>query len=393
MSDQPIQPIQPPIQQTTPEQKKGKIEILSSIKKLIEKNGYNVSDEEIIKLFGIFNTNSASRVFTLNAQLEGTARQEEIKIFPKKSVYIEKYDEFVEFNDILFDNMINNFNNERLFKPYIDIEHQLGEKYADIITLTKKPDGLYATIELNEQGRLAIKGNKYSYISPEWGDRTDTEGIKHNDVLCAVTLTNIPALEGELPTLQTQIKLDKGEQMNEFDKRLAKLEGKLSGNKKLQDGAPAEPAIDINVVMEAIQMIKEAIAKIDELTQQGDAAAEEAMKFKKLLEDQQMATEQKEKDDFFELMINDGQLEPSEMDDWSKQYDISKEFVRKMLSSRPKKGNRQLSVSFAGSKTLSKDDYEIGEQNGYDMDDPKEQKRYQKEVLGNLKVYSSIRED
>jgi hypothetical protein len=372
-----------------PAQSKSKIEILNSIKRLIEKNGYTISDEKIIEMFGVFNTKENSKILTLNTKLEAGKKQT-IKVFPKKTVYIEKYDVFQEFNDILFDRMIENFGNPKLFKPYMDVEHQLGEKYADITNLFKKEDGLYAEIELNEAGLKAIKEKQYSYISPEWGDRKDTENIKHSDVLWAVTLTNIPALEGELPMLQEQIKLEKGGKIMDLNKRLAKLEGKVE-NLKLQEEPMLSPEI-----LEALQMIKEAVAKIDELTQAKDIAEEEAAKFKKQVEETELSAAKEEKESFFKEVVENGRLEADEVDEWSKQYDLSeesKQFVKRMLLSRPEKKSFQLSTSFESKHDkLSKDDYRIGEEAGYDMDDAKERKRYMKEVLNDLKIHKSSME-
>jgi hypothetical protein len=359
--------------------RKSKIEVLGTIKKLIEKNGYNISDEELLKMFGVFNTVEHSKLCTFNIKLSAD-KEQIIKVLPNKSVYIEKYDEHTPLNEKLFDDMINNFNNPKLFKPFVDLEHQLGEKYADIVELFKKPDGLYAKIKLNEQGKLAIKENKYSYISPEWGDRTDTDGNKHPNVLWAITLTNIPALEGELPTLQDQIKLTKGGNM-ELSKRLDRLELKL-GNIKLQEEGMIPPEI-----LEAIQMIKEAIGKIDEITQQKDVAEEEAMKYKKELEEIENEVKQKEKDDFFKSVVENDQLEACEVEEWSKQYDISKDFVVKILTSRPKETKR-LTTNYHKSE-LSSEDYKIGEDAGYNMDDPQEQKKYKKEVLDGIKVHKT----
>lgn len=397
-----IQPIQPPA--IEPVKPKSKFDILSSFKKMVEKNGLSISEDVLIKMFGMFGAQQDKKIFSLHnnvisldVKMGDTAKQV-IKIFPKKTVYIDKYDESVSFDDLLFDQMIENFNNNSLFKPYVDIEHKLGEKYADITQLIKREDGLFAEIQLNELGLDAISKNKYSYISPQWGDRTDTEHILHSNVLWAATLTNVPALEGELPKLQEQIRLTKNQggtmDTKELSKKAALLEGKASTMKLQEDGGGAE---SLPVIMEAVQMIREAVAKIDEVTQQKDVAEEEAMQFKKTLAEIEQQSLEKEQKEFFELMVKDGKLQPAEVDEWSKHYATSKdskEFVKRTLSSRPGEKSYQLSVSGTNENhSLSKEDIEIAESTGWDMSDPKEVKRYKKEVLDDLNVYSTHKKE
>lgn len=70
-----------------------------------------------------------------------------------------------------------------------------------ITKLTKKDDGLYATVEWSERAAEYIKNEEYKYISPEFSiDVTDEYG---NDiegaVLYAAALTNRPFLKGMAP--------------------------------------------------------------------------------------------------------------------------------------------------------------------------------------------------
>jgi hypothetical protein len=328
--------------QTTPPEKKSKIDILSNIKKLVEKNGYSISDEKILEMFGVIQDGKGT-LTKLNKKLDSSKNIHEIKVFPKKTVYIEKYDEHVKFDDKLFNEMIDAFKCETLFKPYMDVDHELKEKYCEIIDLTIKEDGLYATIEPNEKGRDAIKNNIYSYISPEWGDRTDTDGVTHKNVLWAITLTNIPALEGENPKLQDQMRLNKNKKgkFMTLTQRLATLEGKVSNYRLMEGEAPVLPP----EILEALQMIKDAMVAIDELTMQNQEVVEEkeaALLAKetaeKIATDTQAKLNEiegaklaKEKEDFFLDVVSKGQLDPSEVEEWEKQYDTSKDFVVKIL--------------------------------------------------------------
>lgn len=398
--------------QAPPQEKKSKIDILSSIKKLIEKNGYCISDEKILEMFGNINEGKGY-LSKLNKRLDTKKSIHEIKVFPKKSVYIEKYDENIIFNDILFTQMIEGFNCPKLFKPYVDEDHQLKEKFADIIDLYIKDDGLYAKIELNEKGINAIKNNIYSYISPEWGDRADTDGDNHKNVLWAITLTNIPALEGENPKLQDQIKLNKTnggfknmDKNKTLNHRLATLEGKVS-NYKLQDEAAAMMPPEI---MEAIQMIKDALAVIDQMTQQNEiiqqqkeeiqaqkeVAEQTALEYKEKFDSIENEKLEQEKETFFENVVKEGKLNPDEVEDWKLQYTKSKDFVTKILSSRPEKSsgvqktgttldNKGDVVMYKGkSYKLSAMDYTIMANQKFDRHNPADVERYIKDVLEGM---------
>ena len=385
-------------------EKKSKIEILNSIKKLIEKNGYAISDEKILEMFGVIEEGKGY-LNKLSKKLDSNNKTQEIQVFPRKKVFIEKYNEYMDFNDTFFDEMIANFHNPKLFKPFMDELHNLEEKFADIVDLVKKPEGLFAKIILNDKGKEAIKNNIYSYISPEWGDRTVTDGSTYKNVLCAITLTNIPALEGENPTLQDQIKLNKkGGNFMELSDKIKKLETDVEGlkkkNYKLQDDMPAIPPDVMNVITEAMQMISEAQAKIQEVTQQKEVIEEQkviaeqsAMEFKEKFENVEAEKAKVEKDAFFENVVKDGQLEAGLVDDWKAQYDVSPEFVVKMLTKNPK----QISLQKTSTTTLEKDkenivnyngkkyklttfDYKVMEQHGYDKTKPLELERYIKEV-------------
>lgn len=382
--------------------KKSKIDVLGSIKKLIEKSGYAISDEKILEMFGVIE-DKKGYLSRLNKKLDSSSDTQEIKVFPKKTVFIGKYRKTITFDDKLFNEMISAFNDPKLFKPYVDEAHMLGEKFADILDLLIKDDGFYAKIQLNDKGKDVIKNNIYSYISPEWGDRTDTDGNIHKNALVAITLTNIPALEGENPKLQDQIKLTKkgGIYMN-ISQKLANLEGRVS-NYKLQDEAtpPMPPEI-----MEAIQMIKEAIAKIDELTQQNQEVVEEketaiaekevaektAIEYKEKYDTIETEKKEAEKDVFFEKVVSDGQLEAGEIEEWKLQYEKSQDFVTKILTSRPVKSNTQKTtttledtsdeVTYNGKKyKLSIADYKIMEQHNFDKTNVKDVDRYIREVL------------
>jgi len=355
---------------------KSKIEVMSDIKKLFDKNGFSITDDKILE---IFDTIGESSKFELQIHQLDKSTQYEIKVFPKKRVYIDHEGKYLELNDAMFDQIITNFKNEKLFKPFVDEQHKRGEKFGDILDLYKKDDGLYAKINLNSRGQTVVKDNIYSYVSPEWGDRVDTEKELHKNVLLAITLTNIPALEGENPKLQDQIRLEKikGGNMvvSEVKEKLAKFEGSL--NHKLQD-APAMPGLD-----EIIAMMKEMLAKMEELTGQKEVAEQKAEEFQAKLSKIEEEKHIDEKERFFESATRDGQIDPKEVEDWKLEYDRSKDFVVKMISMKPKKSSIQLTRTNLESKTeLENIDYHVMDQMGYKRPDGAyDIDRYKKEVL------------
>jgi hypothetical protein len=361
---------------------KGKLEILSEFKKMIEKNGLSIDDDALLELYQKFTTKPEDvRQFSLSNELKPTSDLQTIQIFPKKKVFVDKYNEWILFNDKFFDEVIQNFENPKLFKPFIDKDHSLQEKFADIVRLFKNETGLFAEIQLNDLGIDAIKNNKYSYISPEWGSRINTDKELCKNVLWAVTLTNIPALEGELPRLQDQIKLTKGVKMD-YREKLASLEGRLQlSNRKLQ----GEEAADVPgaVIAELVAMTRELLGKMEEAIGAKEQAEEIAMTANEELNTIKNEQLSKEKEEFFTKALKSGQIEPKEKEMLYNQYDASPDFVRKFVLSRDKKEERQLSAPKTNDDnfTLSKEDKEIAEGAGYDVSTSEGLKKFRKEVM------------
>jgi len=226
---------------------------------------------------------------------------------------------------------------------------------------------------------------RYSYVSPEFGTRKDLDGIEHRNALWAVTLTNIPAFEGKIRPLQDQVRFEKINGGNRMDlkTRLAKYEGQMSTIRFAADAAPMDPAVG-EMLGGLVESLKEAIAKIEELTGQKAVAEEAAEVAQASLTKIQSEKAEAEKSAFFEASVKDGQLEPAELDDWRSQYDVSKDFVVKMISMRPKKSSAQLSVGRVESNTtLSKEDYIIMEKQGFqNADGSYDTARYLRDVIG-----------
>jgi hypothetical protein len=370
-----------------PKKPKSKLELLSEFKKQLEKNGYSLEDEKLESLLqhiGLTGNLPQLDRFSNSVKLDKSAPVQIIQVFPKKKCYFEKYDKYVDFNDELFDQMILNFNNPKLFKPYMDVDHKLEEKNADILDLFKKPDGLYAKIQLNDLGLENIKNNKYSYISPEWGPRTDTEKKLHNNVLWAVTLTNIPAFEGELPKLQEQMKLTKKKGNIMLNTRLMKLASemdklnfkntiKLADTPEDTQSNPIDPAI----IEEAIMMINDLSMKLKEAIGQKEQAEEQVQEMTKKAEEKEMNT-------FIEEAIKCGKIEAKDQEIYIKLWKTNKEDVKALIDSKPENTQQRLSLSAKqDSQGLEKNDYEIMDKQGYrNPDGSYDIVRYKKAIGG-----------
>lgn len=362
--------------------KKGKLELLNDFKKQLEKNGISITEDKLLELFSSMtakqNTLSlSSDPIKLESSILEDHTTQEIKIFPRGKVWINKYKVQLTFDELFFNTMIDNFNDSKLFKPYVDENHDLGIKYADIVELSKKDDGLYAKIQLNEMGLDVIKNNKYSYISPEWGDRVDTEKKLHKNVLFAVTLTNVPALEGELPKLQEQIKLTKerGKTMT-LDQRVLAAQTKLSI--KLE-GESAD-MVPMASVQEIADLLTELKAKVDELTIAKDNAEEVAEEMAGELNQIKEAEALSIKESFFKEKVSLGQLEPCEVEDYKELYKTNESLVRKILDGRQAKDESKTLSGEVVENTvkLSIEDSKIMESCGMDPSDPKQVKEYLK---------------
>lgn len=309
-------------------------------------------------------------------KLSNTDEIQTIKVFPLKKVYVQKYEKYIDFNDQFFTALIDNYNQPTLSKPYGDKEHNLQEKYFDIVDVFKDYEnekfgpGLYAKIRLNEKGKKVIKENEYSYISPEVGPKVDTNGKRFNNVLWAITLTNIPALETENPTLQEQVQLIKftkkeiAEMLIDYKKAIESFELKLSNdNVKPED---SKNVIDAGAMKTVLDTLKLAVKDIDKLTEEKKAMTEKNLELSKKLTGIEKEKLEKEKEDFFSGVLEKGQLEPGDLDDWKAQYDKDKDFVIKVLSKRDEKNDSNVKMTSSQQEKanglglkLSNDDLEV----------------------------------
>ena len=334
-----------------------------------------------------------SAFMLLKKEVELTESVQTIQVFPEGKVYIGQYDSVMDCDEKFFNQMITNFNDPALSKPYIDVDHEFKVSYGDIDEFFIKDNKFYMKARLNTKGIAAIKNREYKYISPAFGDVIDTAGVEHKNVLIAVTLTNNPALMGLMPSLQEQVKLSGVTNLKIGTYKLEKETPKVKqGGKMLRltrllnlQELANEDAI-MAAVMAVQKSLEETLGAIKVITEQKDAAVAEAEGLSKQIEESELAIKTKEKDNFFELAIKNGQLEIKEADDWKGMYDKDSAFVVKMIGGRTKKteGQKSLTSDKAGTKELSKQDREIMESEGMDPDKPEDVKKYTKYVLGGV---------
>ena len=157
---------------------------------------------------------------------------QEIIICELKSAFIQKYGKELPFTTKYFDEIIENFGNPALSNPKLIANHD-GEsvKYADIIGLRYDDKWLYAKIKLNYNGYMSLSRGDFDYVSPHFGKQVDTDRRTYNNTLIETSLTNFPALCGDLPSLPEQIKLSKGNAMDALKKLIEYFTQKVSSYK------------------------------------------------------------------------------------------------------------------------------------------------------------------
>ncbi len=316
---------------------------------------------------------------------------QKIQIFPRGKVYIEKYDEWKECDDAFFDELIKNFNDPSLSKPKIDKDHDFGISHGDIIDLEKTDKGLFANVYINDLFYDAVINRHYNYISPAFGERTGTDGVKHNTVLNAASLVNYPALEGTIGDVQSQMlffrKLLKEGDYMEFEKRLAEIEGKLSAMTLDKTG-------DIGLSKEILGMAKEInseLLKTNNTVIELNKSVEDGKKELSKVNDELTAKKEelnviktaelkKEAEAVVKQAIEDGQFHVALFDKKVKDYILDKNNVLdeiKVLPKIPKKGQQ----SFSGGQEMSRmseEECKMFEELGLDPKDEKVFAAYKK---------------
>jgi len=177
-----------------------------------------------------------------------------IQLLPRGKYWIEGRQEYLLFDDTMFKELVDSFNDPAIPQMSLDKNHKREESYGSFQNMRITEKGLVADVKLNDTGKRLIKQEEYKYISPYFGSYVDTNKKAHKWNMSLVTLTNIPALGGLLPTLQSQIEL-------EDKQKQPKQEGKHMNMVALEVGLQAEA--NETIVLEAVRALKSKVIALE----------------------------------------------------------------------------------------------------------------------------------
>jgi phage I-like protein len=216
----------------------------------------------------------------IKLDIQPSSDWQKIKIFPKGD--IQANGETLTFDDKFFQSMMQNLNNKDIPTVKMDKNHEYKENYAEFRNPTIEKDGFYLEIKLNPEGVKLVKDKVYTSISPAYGEYTDPKGVKHENVLYAVSLTNFPALGTTIPALGEQIKLEqntKGEKS--MDKEILKELGLIeTSDSKVQLEAVKKLKLSLEIETQKNKELSKQIddIKLKELEKEAISSIDEALK-------------------------------------------------------------------------------------------------------------------
>lgn len=271
---------------------------------------------------------------------------QKILVFPRGEFFIEKYNDWVTFDDKFFNQIIDAYNSDSIKKPFIDKNHELKDSFGDISNPSIEDQGLFFEAVLTPTGVELIRDRIYTSISPTFGEFTDNQGKKWPNVLVSVSLTNVPALQTSLPELQTQMSLSitsgglyyfnfSSENLEKGEKQMKNLEvilRKLELSPEASDIAITEAIqklIDDGVTKE--QLIASLTKKLEEVQAMADSAAAEANEAKAEVEMMKDENVKKEFESVFVESLKSGKVLPAEKDKFFNLFKTDKDFTVNML--------------------------------------------------------------
>lgn len=282
--------IMPPTQQQSvatdpPPRPKGKLDIIAAIKKLIDKEGAVIPESELIALLNKIQVKDMPGVTDMKMgdfikslalqQVQPTEDNQTIIALPRGKHYVitSTFKGWVDFNDKLFKNIIDNFNSAALSKPYIDKNHERDASYGIIENPQIIPEGLSIDFKLNKYGLELVREGVYNYISPTITDFQDGTGKIVKDWLATISLVNSPALLGAIAPLKEQLNLSlKLEERKKRKMDLTKLiELSVKFGKPLNLAGEINPETVMSIMPEIIDLVTKLNDTITKL--QGDVAA------------------------------------------------------------------------------------------------------------------------
>lgn len=294
-------------------------------------------------------------------ELEQNTELQDIVIFPRGRFFIQHLNRWIEFNDEFYNEILASFMDGNLAKPFIDKNHEKGESFGDIEDLYIAEDGMHAKVRLNEKGIELIKDRQYRYISPWFGGFTDTQGKEHKWVLFSVSLTNIPALSGELPELQEQMQLEMEVGMEKTKEVFNKLKAVLIEKKwiQLEDGEEKDFDTQVsemlNVLYERMLALSDVAAQVKSLLAEKKAVEEKLEAEKQKVASLEQEKLEREAKEVIQKAVEQGKYPVALFEMKVAQYLKDREMVMKEIELLPAIRTKKEGYSFEANDLTEED--------------------------------------
>jgi len=305
-----------------------------------------------------------------------------VTVFPRGKHYINKYNLVLNCDDKFFGEVKKWWDQSTFKKPYLDKNHEFGEKYGEFTDMRITDSGLQMFLTLTEEGKELLKSGKFEYLSPTFNDAKDSKGTLYKNVIFTVSLVNYPALM-VLDKIQEQIALSiegdnntrGGKSMELREIVASKLKLNLASDdssilaeieRLLQEGATIE---DLKT---EVQKMKEALAGAEAEKLKAEKEKEEAEAKLSALEQE---SKRKDAERIIDEAIELGQYLPALREMKIEQFFSSPGTVEKELSIIPKipAGKKKSQPGYENIE-LSAEDRQILEDAGYDLSKPEDMK-------------------
>lgn len=303
-----------------------------------------------------------------------------VTVFPRGKHYISKYNLVLNCDDKFFSEVKKWWKGSTFKKPYLDKNHEFGEKYGEFTEMRVNEEGLQMYLVLTDEGKELLKSGKYEYLSPTFNDAKDSTGQFYKNVIYTVSLVNYPALM-VLDKVQEQIALSiEGDNKSNGGTSMDLKEivaSKLKLSLAADDGSILAEIERLLNEGATIEELKSEVQRMKEALDTAEAEKLEAQKGKEEAEAKLSAMEQEAKQKEAENLIDEaialGQYQPALKEMKMEQYLSSPESVKKELSIIPKNpSGKQKSSPGNDHVELSAEDKAILEDAGYDLSKPED---------------------
>lgn len=313
-----------------------------------------------------------------------------VMVFPRGEHYIDKYETTLNFNDKFFSSIEKWWKGSTFKKPYLDKGHAFDEKYGEFTEYRITDKGMEMYLILNDEGKALVKSDKYSYLSPFFGNMKDSSGKKFENVVLAVSLVNSPALM-VLDKIKDQIALSiKGNENKIKGGSQVEIRELLASKLKLSfaaDDMSILTRIDellnagatIDDLKAEIQTMKDELKSANDKLAESELACKTARDEKKKMSDELSIIKTKQLNDEAVSVIDEaiklGQYHPSLKEMKVESYIKDKDSVMKELAVIPKvekKGQITSSNVESFSCSITEEDKKIFEDAGYDLSKPED---------------------